>query len=258
MSPNPSPDSEVRRRFTATIDDVDSERKWVVARINTDAVDSFDTVVDPAGMDRSDYERTKVVLWEHGLDPVRGRVPIGRNAWLKSEPGRGLILAKTVFADDDFSRGLFELYRDCVLKGWSVYGPSLQASPPTKEEIAKRPDLKRCKRIYRRWKLQEYSAVAIPGNLDAVTEACSRGVWLPSVIRTMVQDRAPAPIEPAPEPSPEPATAPVEPPPAALPPLVGRTREEVIASVERRAIGMARSELRQVMQDARDLARGKV
>jgi hypothetical protein len=241
------------RDYTAEIDDVsDGARKWVVARINTDAVDSYNTVVDPAGMERGEYIKNPVVLWEHGKDAARGRVPIGRNSWIKARPEKRDVLAKTVFADDEFSRGLFELYRDGYIRGWSVNGVPTRAGKPTKEEIARRPDLERCSLIYRGWTLKEYSGVAIPGNLDAITEACSRGVWVPDAVRSL--------LPPAPDPAPEPDAEPNPEPPAIpeLPPLVGRSLAECLDSIERRSRDLARAELRQAMQDARDLARGKV
>lgn len=180
---------ELLRGYAAEVEDVQSQgdRRWVVARINTDALDSYGTVVDPRGMDKSEYDRNRVVLWEHGQDPVRGMVPIGRNDWIKAEPGRGVVKAKTVFADDEFSRGLHALYRDDVLRGWSVRGVPVQTGPPTRAEIERRPELAKCQTIYRKWRLKEYSAVAIAGNLDAVTEACSRGAWLPEVVRSMAE-----------------------------------------------------------------------
>ena len=74
------------RAAESEVTDVDAGRRWVVARINTDAVDRFDTVVSPSGMDRTEFLRNPVVLWEHGKDPVRGKVPIGRDVVDQARP----------------------------------------------------------------------------------------------------------------------------------------------------------------------------
>lgn len=241
--PQPQADADdlsqvVARDYVAELDDASDAGRWVVSKINTDAVDRFNTVILPQGVDRSAYLKNPVVLWEHGKDPARGRRPIGRNLWIKpTSDGRGLV-AKTAFADDEFSRGVFALYRDQVLRGWSVNGDALDAGRPTAAEVRARPELAIVKVLYRRIALHEYSAVAIPGNPDAVTEAVARGLWVPELVRARFA-----------------ATPPPAPP---LPPLVGRTLGQVVASVERRARELALSEIELARADVVDLARGKV
>lgn len=238
-----------KRAFDAEVDDVDAGKRWVVARIGTAAVDKLKTVVDPAGMDKADFLKNPVVLWEHGLDRVRGRVPIGRSAWLKPAKGGTVTLAKTIFADDEFSRGLFDLYKDRVLRGWSIYGRPSKApgkvGPPTAAELRARPELADCKTVYRSWTLFEYSAVSVPANADALTEAVSRGLWLPESLRGLAAAADPKPAPPA-NPLPN------------LPPLRGRTKEDVEAAVMRAIRTEADAMLRAAYQDALDLARGKV
>lgn len=244
MEPTATPETEteadvdpaapVERDYAVDLDDVhDGDRKWVVARINTDALDRYQTVIDPLGVDRSAYLKNPVVLWEHGKDPARGRRPVGRNAWIKARPEKRDLIAKTVFADDEFSRGLFNLYRDGVLRGWSINGTPVSSGPPTAAEVAARPELRSAKLVYRSLRLTEYSAVAVPGNPDALTEATSRGLWLPDLLRA----RVPVP---------------------ALPPLVGRTLGQVVASAERQAREIARTEIAEARADALDLARGRI
>jgi hypothetical protein len=228
------PAAPVERDYVVDLDDVhDGDRKWVVARINTDAVDRYATVIDPLGIDRSFYQKNPVVLWEHGKDPARGRRPIGRNAWIKARPEKRDLIAKTVFADDEFSRGLFNLYRDGVLRGWSINGTPVASGPPTAAEVAARPELRSAKLVYRSLRLTEYSAVAVPGNPDALTEATSRGLWLPDLLKA----RLPA---------------------SKLPPLVGRTLAQVVASVERQARELVGAEVARARADAIDLARGRI
>lgn len=256
--PEPEPpDDGFRRDYVAEVDDVDAAGGWVVARINTSAVDRFDTVIVPGGMDQSAFEaNNRLVLWNHGEDAPRGKVPVGRSAWVRYRRDRDDLLAKTVFAKDDFARGLFQLYRDNVLRAWSVNGKASKApgmtGPPTADELKRRPDWKGAKTLYRAWSLTEYSAVTFPGNADALTEetsralsdALARGLWMPDSLRELAA-RAP---KPAPAPAPK----------QALPPLRGRTLEQVQASVLRQFEEAADRMVRQASEDALDLAKGKV
>lgn len=173
------------RAYEAQIDSVDADRA-VTAIINTGDVDRYATVIDPAGVDLTAYRKNPVVLWEHGKDPTRGRLPIGRNLWIKRSGSR--LIAKTQFGKDDYSQALFELYRDGVLRGWSIFAlPDMtRAGKPTPAEIRARPDLERCETIYRACELGEYSGVAVPGNAETLTMLESRSIWFPEVYRTEV------------------------------------------------------------------------
>lgn len=268
---DPTPEADFARAFAAEVDDVSpaaAGKKWVVARINTGAVDRYATVVDPKGMDRSAYLKNPVVLWEHGKDVVRGRVPVGQaggsTGWIKARAEHDDVLAKVVFADDEFSRGLWELYRDEVLRGWSVSGTPLKAGPPTRDEISRRAEMKDCKTVFRAWKLNEFSGVAIPGNPECLTEAVSRGVWMPESVLALVDSVLP---EPTPKPEPEPVAVErfadddptPEPSAPALPPFVVRRRlDEVMRSIDRQAREIARGMTAKIHEDVVDIAKGKV
>lgn len=179
----------VTRDYAALIEDVSSQERMVTARINTASIDRYRTVIDPQGGDLSKYN--KVVLWEHGKDPQRGSLPIGKNTWIKRVGNE--IRARTQFAKDEYSQALFEMYRDGFLNGWSVnvlpqpgaYGP------PTQAELRARPELEGCETVYRKWELAEYSGVSVPGNADALTMLEKRGIWFPAEAR--VANPPPAP-----------------------------------------------------------------
>lgn len=188
-------DGVMHRVYRATVSDVNPVKRSIIATINTDAIDSYGTVVDPNGVDLSEYN--KIVLWEHGLDTVnRGSLPIGTNAFIRAirDNNRSLLRAETRFyakgsKGDEFTENLFEMYRDGDLNGFSVNGqPDMsRCSKPTREELKARPELEKCGMIFRSWKLQEYSACVFPVNKECVTleearciiRAAARGLALP-------------------------------------------------------------------------------
>ena len=182
------------RAYEAVVDDVATDQRTVTAIINTGCVDRYRTVIDPAGIDLEAYRKNPIVLWEHGKDPVRGRMPIGRNLWLKRQGGK--LVARTQFARDDYSTALFEMYRDGLLRGWSVFAvpDARKMSPPTREEKRERPELADCEMVFRACELCEYSAVAVPGNPETLTVLAERGIWCP-------QERM-AVVDPRPNPNP--------------------------------------------------------
>jgi len=167
--------TEIIRTFEAEIDSVLDGERAVVARINTAAVDRLRTVIDPLGADTSHFNKTASVLWQHGLDPIRGTVPIG-HGWVKVRRAEKDMLGKTKFGKDDFSNALFEGYKDGSIRGWSIKAGVQESSPPTREEIRSNPALSECEMIYRKWDLIEYSATPTPGNSDCLTLLVSRGL----------------------------------------------------------------------------------
>lgn len=182
------------RAYDAKIDDVLPGERSVVARINTSHVDRYRTVIDPMGGDTSNYNRNGPVLWNHGKDPLRGTLPIGKG-WVKRRSSEGDLIGKTKFHTDEFSQQIFEMYQNETLRGWSVNILPSEASPPTQQEIRARPELADCEMIYRKWELAEFSAVAIPGNADALTLVVSRGLLIPDDAREVyeaIAARAPA------------------------------------------------------------------
>ncbi|WP_422924480.1 hypothetical protein [Singulisphaera sp. PoT] len=233
-------DPHISRAYTAKIDDVKPGERSVVAVINTNAVDRFKTVIDPFGVKTANFDKSRLVLWEHGKDPRRGKLPVARCAWLKVDRGTKSIIAKSIFRQDEFADQLFSMYQDETLRGFSIDGLAdpKTCGPPTIEEIKKRPELAECKCIYRTLELVEYSAVGIGGNPDALALAVSRGLWLPDERKAVLP--------------------PLTPKTPVLPPLRGRTLEDVTEAAVRRAMNAAGPMIREALQDARDLARGDI
>ncbi len=188
--------NNVIRSYEATIEDVRPGERSVISKINTNAVDRFNTVILAEGIDFANFRKSPVTLWEHGKDPARGHIPVGRSQWIKVDKTAGCLIAKTIFRDDPYSQALFEAYQDGGLRGWSINALPRSAGPPTREEIRARPELADCETIYRKTELIEYSCVSCPGNPETLTLMVSRGIWVPDEVRPE--------IIPEPEPIPEP------------------------------------------------------
>jgi hypothetical protein len=187
--------SPIIRAYTARIDDVNARDRTLVATINTGSIDRYKTCIMPRGIDVSNYLKNRVVLWEHGRDPMRGSMPIGRNEWVRPiiGPDGPEMRAKTCFFErgrkgDEFTERLFECYKDGDMRAWSVnIIPTEDCSPPTKDEIRQNPSLVDCWMMYRNSELAEYSAVAVGGQAEALTKdegrsvlkCVSRGLVLP-------------------------------------------------------------------------------
>lgn len=188
------------RAYDAQIDSVNTKERTLVARINTSALDRYNTVIDPKGARLDNYRRNPVVLWEHGKDPRRFTDPIGRNLWVRSSGGEAPLdlLAKTRFLNDDFSQQRYEWYRDGILNAFSVnILPDVGgASPPTKEEVRTRPELADCTMMYRSWDLAEYSGTTVPGNADALADRASKVLdlversmlWIPDEAKALYEE----------------------------------------------------------------------
>lgn len=233
----------VTRAYQAETYDLSPGERAVVSVINTDALDRFRTVIDPLGVGLANYRKNPVLLWEHGLDPARGSLPVGRNLWIKCDKVKRRLIAKSQYGEDEFSDGLWHLCQASILRAYSVnIVPDMaEASAPSAKELKARSDLADCHLIYRKSDLAEYSAVAVPGNPECLTEAVARGLWMPDRLRALV------PLE-------APAGPPAE---TLLPPLAGRRLDEAIGLRLRKAAAI-RGAAGRAADDALDLLRGRI
>ena len=220
-----------------SVEDVDRIKRQITHKINTDCVDRYKTVIVPRGMRDVNYRGNACVYLNHKTDDL----PIAKNLTLKVYDRK--IIARTQFPPQGINPTadkVFDLYELEYLNGWSVSIDPIAYGAPTADEIRKRPEWAESRCMYREWDLLEYSCVGLPGNAEVVRKAVSRGLALPGW-----------------EVEPEPAPVSRETAPA-LPPLVGRTIEDVQASVLRGLFSDSEEQRKRVMRDAMDLAHGRV
>lgn len=136
----------------------------ITAVINTNDVDHYQTIVDPAGGKFENFLRNPIVLYQHGYDWQFGFWPAGQCQELRRSPTT--IEADTLFdleGENGLGRELDRLYRKKWMRGWSI------GFMPHDYDVILKDDVYYLK--YLNWELLEYSAVAVPGNQSALTKA---------------------------------------------------------------------------------------
>lgn len=183
---------QLTRAFEAKIDDVSTSRRTVTAKINTNCVDRYNTVIVPRGGNWSNFMRSgPAVLWEHGNDPNRGRLPVAHCNSLKYRKIDDDILGVMQFKGDDFSSQVMEMYADGTLRSFSVefLPDAAKSGRPTQEEVRANPSWGVAHTIYRSWELTGFSAVSYPGNPEALALAVERGFWVPEETRKAIEEQ---------------------------------------------------------------------
>lgn len=161
------------RAVEAQVEDVDETKRIVVATVNDDTVDRYNTVILPSGLDLRQYQANPVLLWCHYMEAA----PLGRCIWIAKRDGKSKTKAKFQFDDDPFSDLIFRKYQAGSMRAFSIrFDPDYEyASMATAEEIKANAKWKDAW-IYRKSTLLEVSAVAVPGNANCLAEDVSRGL----------------------------------------------------------------------------------
>jgi HK97 family phage prohead protease len=132
--------------------------------ITTRGQDRHGDILEPGGAQVASFLKNPVVLWAH----EHRSLPIGRVTSLGRE-GEAL-KAEVVFAETPFSREVYGLYASGFLKAWSV------GFLPLEWEVLE-DEAGRFKGYHvRSWELVELSAVPVPANPEALTEALVKGL----------------------------------------------------------------------------------
>ncbi|MCE9604434.1 MAG: hypothetical protein K8U03_05950 [Planctomycetia bacterium] len=144
----------------------------VHARINTLAIDRHDTIVDPAGCDASSFVRNPVLLWQHGLDAVRGNLPLGTVPELMLQSDFIDVVARFDLGDP-FSANIHRMFDAGILKAFSIgfIGRAFSIDEVATEGVNQdgNPVSGTCEILrFTDWDLAELSAVAVGSNPDAL------------------------------------------------------------------------------------------
>lgn len=210
------------RAFCAqSVKAVDEEKREVVHLITNPAVDRVGDIVDPKGVDLTNYVKNPVVMADHhySIGAVIGKatdISVGDDG----------ITARTQFRDTPLAREAFALSVE-GLGGWSIgFRPTVSHSIREGKRAACKVCEARWKEATRGkdpadawvggwhftgWEMLEYSSVAIPMNPDIVNNAVKRGLVSPDHVRSffLVSEAEAQPVESTAGPGPN-AEAPTE------------------------------------------------
>jgi len=114
------------RDFRAEVEEADKSKGVIQSIISDDSTDYYGTVIAPGAFEDSlpRFRDKGVVLWMHGIELLRGHKPVGNP--VDGYPqyvgkGKRLLRARTKFDMlDPFASEVFRMYRDGVMKDWSV------------------------------------------------------------------------------------------------------------------------------------------
>jgi hypothetical protein len=248
----------LRKIFKGSIDDISTENRTITSVITTDCVDRYKEVIVAKGINLENFLTNPVVLWCHNSTIV-----IGKNVGLRrtTKFDKSVLIAKTLFAKTEKAEEIFQLYCQGFLNGWSIgcQPDWSKYSAPTDDEIKKRPDWKLARALIRACELTEYSAVSIPANPEALGNELEK-LASAELVRAMRESETWSQIFDQPAEGPPPIAVPqqlqtiLE-----LPPLIGRTFEQALASVHNE-VGRLTSKqaAEKVAQDALDRLKGRV
>lgn len=149
---------KLNRAVEFEIQERSAEDRTIVGLITTDAVDRYREVVDPSGAMLENYRKNPVVLLNHNS----WSTPIGKNLWIK--PSENGLVAKTQFADTTEGHDIYALYDQGIMRAWSI------GFIPKKWEDGD-VAVTGYRRKFTLWELLEYSAVTIPANPEALSNA---------------------------------------------------------------------------------------
>jgi len=131
----------------------------LLVTISTRSVDRDGDIIEPAGIDFTSYLKNPIVPWAHDTRAV----PVAKALSLSVIGER--VEAKVKFADYEFARLVYRLYKDGFLNAWSV-GIHMKEYEPRKDDQG---TPLRGVHITKS-ELLEFSAVPVPANPEALTQ----------------------------------------------------------------------------------------
>lgn len=140
-------------------DSVNPDARILTLTLTTPARDRQGDILEPRGLDFSNYLKNPVVLWAHDLD----RPPVGRCLSVTvTDEG---VCATVQFADTTFARDLFSLYAGGFMHAWSIGFIPEKSIPLTGNFSGAGGQHIQAAEVV------EISAVAVPANPEALTHA---------------------------------------------------------------------------------------
>ena len=157
----------------------EGEERTVVANVTVMKADSDGDIVVPEGSDLERFQKNPIIYFGHNYSLL----PVGKATDILVKEDR--IQMKVVFASTDFARDVWTLFKEGVLKGFSLgflIKKSLTKGTKAFNEYVKEKGLQidnAVKRIITEYKIFETSVAGIPANEDALRTAISTKSFVP-------------------------------------------------------------------------------
>ena len=132
----------------------DNERSFI-AWASRPVVDRDNEIIKPDAWNLKNFKKNPVILWVHDY----GKPPVGRAMWIKTQEDG--LLFKPSFADTDMGNEIYQLYKDGILRAFSVGFVPNEWDSGDKEKDEPR-------RIYSDVELLEISCVPVPSCPEAL------------------------------------------------------------------------------------------
>lgn len=180
-------DAMAYRRFYQGDMNLDTATRTAIQCVSSDAVDSFSTIIDPAGMDMARFKQNPVVLFGHRYNEP----PVGIDEDIWFDEDKKQIVARTKYAETVRGEEVWQLKREGILTASSItFVPTETKTPKSPDWDAtlatyglKRGDPGLPREIYTKSVLLEHSDVNKGANPDAVIISMSRGLTLSEDMR---------------------------------------------------------------------------
>ena len=147
--------------------------------ISTMALDRDHEIMMPKGVKLKNYKKNPMVLWSH--NPSDPENVIGKNIEIE-HTDKGLVALTQFSLKRSKPAMIYDLYKEGLLRMWSVGFIPLTGYKPDKKEIGKLlisigapPKPGEISFIHKTWELLEYSACAVPSNPEAATLEVAKG-----------------------------------------------------------------------------------
>lgn len=143
-----------------TISDLETkalkDERAIIHYISTNDLDRTKDIMNPAGMNASDFLKARTVFFNHNYNQ-----PIAKNTELIVESNG--VKAKTVFSETKFADDVYKWHTEGIVNTWSI---GFTADP---KDITIDPD--KGVWTYNKWNLLEYSSAPLPANPNALDQA---------------------------------------------------------------------------------------
>lgn len=169
------PGGELIRVFCLGLEQAKAEDGQRPVLVSTDDVDRMGDIVEPDGIDLANYRKNPVILWAHDYYTP----PIGSAMWIRRQE-HGL-LAKPRWASTDFAQQIKLLYDEGHLRAWSIGFLVKEWERITAKDDDGNDKLTGYR--YTKTELLEFSAVPVPANPEALSEAFARGLVVGKALR---------------------------------------------------------------------------